>query len=184
MARWSFPLSGFNRWQQLAIIGGALSSIIVICSLTLPVVIDFALHDRDKEIADLKTMVSNQSSDIRELRTLLQTSVNATQKRFEQNEAHTGDLREAVAAIRAELRVRFHPSDPIALRTDGAFRTLSRSGSASRPQLPRVPDPVLVQPGETDEEALQRLAAKTDQSLEDSRKSVPRGKPLEKVRLF
>lgn len=177
-------LPGFKRWQTLAIIGGCVASILTVFSLAIPPIIDFTLQDRDREITELKTLVKNQSSDIHALRSTLQTSIDATQKRFEQNEHHTGDLREAVAAIRAELRVRFHSSDPLASRTDGAIRTLSRSGSAVRPQLPHVPDPVLVKPGETPDEALQRLAAKTDQSLAESHKSVPRGKPLEKVRLF
>jgi len=133
------------------------------------------MQDRDREVTELR-------AEVRELRSLVAQSVEATQKRFEANEKHTGYLREAVAAIRAELRVRFDSPDRISVRTDHAIHNSSSVGDTVLPNLPKVGVYKPSAPISADE--LQRLAARTDRSLEESTKSIPKGKPLEKVRLF
>jgi hypothetical protein len=178
MPRQSSP-NTFKRWQLIGIIIAAIASVVTICRFGFPPLIDLAMSERDQEMRELKT-------EVRELRSLVAQSVEATQKRFEANEKHTGYLREAVAAIRAELRVRFSSSDRVSHNTDHA---ISNSFSGSHDVLPNLPKIGVYKPssepaagGSADE--LKRLAARTDQSVADFEKSIPKGKPLEKVRAF
>lgn len=166
--------STLKRWQLISIIIATLAAFVTICRFVIPPVIDLAMHDRDREMAELKT-------EVRELRALVAQSVEATQARFEANEKHTGYLREAVAAIRAELRVRFDSDDRVSKRTDRAIKSSSSVSSVSLPDLPTIG---VARPPIVNKDELQRLAARTDRSVEESNKSVPQGKPLEKVQLF
>jgi hypothetical protein len=170
------PLSNvFKRWQLISIIVGVLAAVVTICRFGIPPIVDLAMHDRDKEVTELRT-------EIRELRALVAQSVDATQQRFEANEKHTGYLREAVAAIRAELRVRFNSPDKVSIRTDHA---ISNSSSVSRTDLPSLPTVgVYRPPTPVSLDELNSLAARTDRSVEESNRTIPQGKPLEKVQLF
>lgn len=175
MPRSSSPNS-LKRWQLIGIIVGVLASVVTLCRFGIPPLIDLAMHERDKEMANLQ-------AEVRGLKEVVELSVQATQKRFEDNEKHTGYLRESVAAIRAELRVRFNTHDSISMRTDTAAKRLAHSATSAPVQLPSIPIGVgASSPLSPDE--LQRLAARTDRSVEESNKSIPQGKPLEKVRLF
>lgn len=144
------------------------------------------MHDRDKEVVTLQKDVAALRSEMRELKTLMQESITATQKRFEQDEKHTMYLREAVAGIHSELRVRFGSTSDATHSTDRAMRTLSRVDDT--PKVSISARSFSVAPVEThstpEKLDLIKLAAKTDRSLVASEKSVPAGKPLEKVRLF
>ena len=166
--------NSLKRWQLIGIVLAALASFVTLCRFGIPPLIDLAMHERDKEMAELKT-------EVRELKALVGQSIEATQKRFEANERHTGYLREAVAAIRTELRVRFNSTDPVSTRTDNAIKTFSSVGSVELPQFPTVSIGEQIPPSPDE---LKKLAARTDRSLEETNKSVPQGKPLEKVRLF
>lgn len=170
------------KWGATA---GAIAAIITLGGQIGGPVLGWIMSSRDAKIEKLQGEKAALESRVRKLEELAEGAIDASEKRFQQNEKHSIALRGSVESLRNEVRVRHGemggiPMPPVQPRRS-ARRSGGGGGSLDDPlaglgaSAPRASSSVR---RPTRQQAIAAIKEEADDHLSEARTAAPRAKSL------